>query len=322
MEALCSKTYLGRSVGDLLKDAAVSGGANLAIRLAAGSAGFGAGIGLAAIAGAGAAAAREIRRQYLENQQVNPEQQGLREKIKSLKPHDNKRLLLAASVGAVSGILGGGAGELIVQTDFGHAVAGVFKGVFDRFGNSPVDVLTATATATPIPASEFVAIEMAIELPEAQLPQAPEINLHERIFENPDPFYSQVLFNRPDISALDGIGAHEIAKYLLETDNTLKELNINNFDAFNGMTNEVHHKIIFDELIRTHPQYQVLMDAYQEVVWLQNHPDFFYPDDNNLILHYGPQGVLNRLQIIEGLESKKLFDFILQGHKVSELKFV
>ena len=126
---ITGKRIFGKSVGDLAKEAAVSGAAGALFRIGLGSAGVG-GIALGATAGAGVAGIMEIRRQAIENQQAHPERTALKEKLKSLNPHDKKRLVLAIGRGAVFGAAGGVVGGYLSETGFGEAV----KGAFSRVG--------------------------------------------------------------------------------------------------------------------------------------------------------------------------------------------
>lgn len=158
---------LGKSVGDLAKEAAVSGAAGALFRIGLGSAGVG-GIALGATVGAGVAGIMEIRRQAIENQRAHPERTALKEKLKSLNPHDKKKLVMAIGRGAVFGAAGGIIGGYLSETGFGEAV----KGVFSRVGElkdavmreeevvlvNGVDlqtpVLAEAPTSTPSPAGE------------------------------------------------------------------------------------------------------------------------------------------------------------------------
>ncbi len=138
-QRITSFKILGKSVGDLAKEAltkeAIGYGALGALfRIGLGTAGW-QGFVVAAGAGASVAAVREIGRQYSENQEANPDRIALKQKLKSLGPHDRIRLSKAILKGAVFGAAGGIIGEVIASPDFENVpiLGGVKKMVGEAF---------------------------------------------------------------------------------------------------------------------------------------------------------------------------------------------
>lgn len=115
----------GKSVGDLAKEAIGYGALGALFRIGLGTAGW-QGFAVAAGAGAGVAAVKEIKRQYSENQAANLDRTALKQKLKSLGPHDKVRLGKAIIKGAAFGAAGGIVGVYLAETGFGEAVKGAF----------------------------------------------------------------------------------------------------------------------------------------------------------------------------------------------------
>lgn len=251
---------------------------------------------VAAIGGALAGAGIEYFRQVRENIKNN----GF--SIDALKPLDLKRMSIASLKGALGGAVGFGMADLI----------------FDHIS------LTGLIAELPFSKSEVPEVLIAgwnnLSEVRNQISVGPWTN---RIFENPDPFYSRpdlsgLSNSYPEVSSLTGLAAAEVAKDLLETD--LAYLGIDNFDPFNGMTADgVHHAEIFKTYIENNPKYQIMLEAYKAEIWTNNHPDFFVAGNNDLIYHFlsdmgwhskdlGPQGPLTTLKILEGTARRKLFE--------------
>jgi len=137
---------LGKSVGDLAKEAAMSSIAGGFFKIGFGAVGVGGiavggvavgPIAVGSLAGGGVSGLMEIRRQAIENQTAHPERQRIFEKIKSINPNDKKKVVMAFGRGAAFGTVGGIVGsEWFGNTGAGQLVRGGFSKVGETVGGS------------------------------------------------------------------------------------------------------------------------------------------------------------------------------------------
>lgn len=167
MEAMGFK-ILGKPVGDLLKEALVSGSLGALFRIGLGTAGLG-GMGLGAAAGGGVQGLKEHYRQTNATwQKMRAEKEVSRlNAVDILKgfwnPNEKKKIALAIGRGAVFGFGGGYIGELVAGTPVGETIREAFSSVRETLWGPPATpapspsesaegaAVSATGTPTPTP---------------------------------------------------------------------------------------------------------------------------------------------------------------------------